>query len=109
MGIVVEYANRQGQPQWTAPPQFRWSYAQFAQPGVATAAPDETIDMLVEKQNAAEALTGVPRAQRVLRRRDIPARIDMSPGLRELVTGESRDSDKHGNCANFGGSEAGAL
>jgi FtsP/CotA-like multicopper oxidase with cupredoxin domain len=28
-GIVVEYAGSQGQPQWTAPPQFVWDYTAF--------------------------------------------------------------------------------
>jgi FtsP/CotA-like multicopper oxidase with cupredoxin domain len=54
MGIVVEYAGRVGPPQWIAPPHFRWNYARFAKPDAASAVPDETIDMIFEKQNAAE-------------------------------------------------------
>jgi FtsP/CotA-like multicopper oxidase with cupredoxin domain len=54
MGIVVEYAGRQGRPQWLAPPRFRWNYARFAKPGAVAAAPDETFDMIFEKQNAAD-------------------------------------------------------
>ena len=54
MGIVVEYANRSGKPQWIAPPPFRWSYARFAKPGASAPAPDETFEMVFAKDNAAE-------------------------------------------------------
>jgi FtsP/CotA-like multicopper oxidase with cupredoxin domain len=54
MGIVVEYANRSGKPQWSKPAPFRWSYALFARPGVSASAPDETFDMTFAKDNAAE-------------------------------------------------------
>jgi FtsP/CotA-like multicopper oxidase with cupredoxin domain len=30
MGIVLEYANQSGAPQWMAPPETQWDYAQFA-------------------------------------------------------------------------------
>lgn len=53
MGIVVEYSGRKGPAQWVAPPHFKWNYARFAKPGAAASAPDETFDMLFEKQNAA--------------------------------------------------------
>jgi FtsP/CotA-like multicopper oxidase with cupredoxin domain len=53
MGIVVEYAGQKGKAQWIAPPAFQWNYARF---GAHTAAPtpDETIDMLFAKDNAAD-------------------------------------------------------
>lgn len=55
MGIVVEYAHRVGKPLWLPPPRFRWSYVRFARPGGTTAAtPDQTFEMLFEKDNAAE-------------------------------------------------------
>ena len=54
MGIVVEYAGRSGKPQWVAPPPFKWSYASFAKPGASAPAPDETLEMLFEKKNAAD-------------------------------------------------------
>ncbi|MER6072341.1 multicopper oxidase domain-containing protein [Streptomyces sp. NPDC001817] len=66
MGTVVEYAGRAGAPQWIAPPAFTWDYRTFAGPGSATRRPDRTIDLLVEKRNAAEKgfnvwpLNGVP-------------------------------------------------
>jgi FtsP/CotA-like multicopper oxidase with cupredoxin domain len=54
MGIVVEYAGRTGQPQWAPPPAFRWDYRLFAQSNAGAPAPDHIVDMLFEKQNAAE-------------------------------------------------------
>jgi FtsP/CotA-like multicopper oxidase with cupredoxin domain len=55
MGIVVEYAGRGGDPQWAPPPPFKWDYRLFAAPNPApTAPPDHTIDMLIEKRNAAD-------------------------------------------------------
>lgn len=54
MGTVVEYAGQTGPPQWTAPPAFIWDYRTFAQPAAAPAAPDQVIDMVVEKRNAAD-------------------------------------------------------
>jgi FtsP/CotA-like multicopper oxidase with cupredoxin domain len=54
MGIVVEYAGHSGKPVWMAPPAFRWDYTRFGKPGAAAASPDETFEMLVAKDNAAE-------------------------------------------------------
>jgi FtsP/CotA-like multicopper oxidase with cupredoxin domain len=54
MGIVVEYAGRTGKPQWTKPKPFRWDYTQFGKAAAAPSAPDETIEMLIVKHNAAE-------------------------------------------------------
>jgi len=53
MGIVVEYAGAQGRPQWIAPKPFRWNYAHLGRAGASAAQPDETIEMIFEKQNAA--------------------------------------------------------
>jgi FtsP/CotA-like multicopper oxidase with cupredoxin domain len=48
LGIVVEYANQRGEPQWTAPPSSVWDYTLFGtdQP---VPAPDERIELLFEK------------------------------------------------------------
>ncbi|MFZ3216986.1 MAG: multicopper oxidase domain-containing protein [Candidatus Acidiferrales bacterium] len=54
MGIVVEYAGRNGKPLWTPPAPFRWNYARFAKPNAAVREPDEVIDMIFRKQNAAD-------------------------------------------------------
>jgi FtsP/CotA-like multicopper oxidase with cupredoxin domain len=52
MGIVVEYSGRKGKPQWVKPKPFRWDYTRFGRANAA-APPDETIEMLVVKHNAA--------------------------------------------------------
>jgi FtsP/CotA-like multicopper oxidase with cupredoxin domain len=49
MGVVIEYANRSGQPRWTAPTSKTWDYTAFGKPGGAPAAPDETFDLKFEK------------------------------------------------------------
>jgi FtsP/CotA-like multicopper oxidase with cupredoxin domain len=54
MGIVVEYRGMAGNPQWIAPPHARWNYARFAKPGLTAPPPDETIEMTIVKENAAE-------------------------------------------------------
>lgn len=54
MGVVLEYARHAGKPMWLAPPPFRWNYAAFANHEVQPAPPDETFEMLIEKENAAE-------------------------------------------------------
>ena len=51
MGIVVEFAGAVGRPRWEKPKLDTWNYTMFGK-GTATA-PDETIDMLFEKNNAA--------------------------------------------------------
>ncbi|MGH7034136.1 MAG: multicopper oxidase domain-containing protein, partial [Stellaceae bacterium] len=53
MGIVVEYAGHSGKPQWAKPKPFLWDYARFGKPGTP-AAPDETLEIIVVKQNGAE-------------------------------------------------------
>jgi FtsP/CotA-like multicopper oxidase with cupredoxin domain len=47
MGVVIEYANRQGEPQWLAS-KAGWNYAAFALTTPAKA-PDETIKLTFEK------------------------------------------------------------
>lgn len=53
MGVVVEYAGRGGDPQWATPPPFKWDYRAFAHPAPVPPA-DHTIEMLIEKRNAAD-------------------------------------------------------
>jgi len=48
MGIVVEYANRRGEPRWIAPPHSAWDYTVFGRQGAA-AHPDETVALRFEK------------------------------------------------------------
>ncbi|MGD1174209.1 multicopper oxidase family protein [Mycobacterium seoulense] len=53
MGVVVEYAGRGGDPQWAPPPPFTWDYRLFARPAPVPP-PDHTIELLIEKRNAAD-------------------------------------------------------
>jgi FtsP/CotA-like multicopper oxidase with cupredoxin domain len=50
MGIVVEYAGASGKPRWVKPKSATWDYTVFGKGAAQT--PDETIDMLFEKNNA---------------------------------------------------------
>jgi FtsP/CotA-like multicopper oxidase with cupredoxin domain len=54
MGIVVEYARHTGMPLWAPPKPFHWSYAHFARQSGTAADPDEVIDMIFTKRNAAQ-------------------------------------------------------
>jgi FtsP/CotA-like multicopper oxidase with cupredoxin domain len=49
MGVVIEYANRTGGPQWTAPSNAKWDYTAFGKDAAAPAAPDETFNLKFEK------------------------------------------------------------
>jgi FtsP/CotA-like multicopper oxidase with cupredoxin domain len=53
MGIVVEYANQTGKPQWISPKPYRWDYTRFGKTDPSSAQPDETIEMSIVKRNAA--------------------------------------------------------
>jgi FtsP/CotA-like multicopper oxidase with cupredoxin domain len=59
MGIVVEYSGAKGEPQWTKPQPYHWDYTLFGKPGAQAAAPDETIEMRIVKDN--DALNGFNR------------------------------------------------
>jgi FtsP/CotA-like multicopper oxidase with cupredoxin domain len=48
MGVVIEYENRRGEPQWIKPAKNDWAYASFAATA-PTKAPDETIKLTFEK------------------------------------------------------------
>ncbi len=49
MGVVVEYANRSGEPRWTAPASKTWDYTAFGKANSSTPAPDETFNLKFEK------------------------------------------------------------
>lgn len=53
MGIVVEYAGQKGKAQWIKPAPFRWDYTHFGKAAGRAAAPDETIELTIVKNNAA--------------------------------------------------------
>jgi FtsP/CotA-like multicopper oxidase with cupredoxin domain len=50
MGIVIEYAGRQGEPKWIDPPEVLWSYRSFAHPKAVTVQPDHQIPLLFESK-----------------------------------------------------------
>ena len=54
MGIVVEYAGAKGKPAWKKPAPFKWDYHRFADPKRQVQKPDEIIDMMFAKDNAAD-------------------------------------------------------
>jgi FtsP/CotA-like multicopper oxidase with cupredoxin domain len=53
MGIVVEYQEQKGKPQWIKPKLFHWDYSIFGKASASSITPDETIEMTVVKNNAA--------------------------------------------------------
>ena len=53
MGIIVEYAEQKGKPQWIKPKPFRWDYTQFGRPNGVPRPPDETIEITIVKRNGA--------------------------------------------------------
>jgi len=53
MGLVVEYAGQKGKAQWVKPQPFRWDYTHFSKANAQPAQPDETIAMIIVKNNAA--------------------------------------------------------
>ncbi len=98
MGIVVEYAGRKGSPQWIAPPPFRWSYARFAKAGATAPPPDETFDMVIEKDNAAMegfnrwTINGVPYP---MTEGIVPASFHLKRGKRHRIHMRNASDDIH--------------
>lgn len=97
MGVVVEYAGRGGDPQWTAPPPFTWDYRLFAEPSPPPAgAPDHTIEMLIEKRNAADGgfnrwtINGTPFSMET----DKPV-LDVQRGRRYRLRFRNASDDLH--------------
>lgn len=50
MGIVVEYANQQGDAKWIDPRETVWDYTLFARPKATSAEPDERIVLVFESK-----------------------------------------------------------
>jgi FtsP/CotA-like multicopper oxidase with cupredoxin domain len=48
LGVVVEYANQRGEPQWVAPPNSTWDYTIFGRERTLPA-PNERLDLVFEK------------------------------------------------------------
>jgi FtsP/CotA-like multicopper oxidase with cupredoxin domain len=50
MGIVVEYANQQGEAKWIDPPEILWDYNLFAKHEATAPEPDERIPLVFESK-----------------------------------------------------------
>jgi FtsP/CotA-like multicopper oxidase with cupredoxin domain len=50
MGIVIEYAGKQGAPRWMKPPKAIWDYTAFSN-AAAAPQPDESIPLVIGKIN----------------------------------------------------------
>jgi FtsP/CotA-like multicopper oxidase with cupredoxin domain len=48
LGVVVEYADARGEPQWIAPPNSQWDYTIFGD-NRPVPSPDERLDLVFEK------------------------------------------------------------
>ncbi|MFZ0808740.1 MAG: multicopper oxidase domain-containing protein [Candidatus Sulfotelmatobacter sp.] len=102
MGIVVEYAGRAGKPLWLPPAPFRWSYAAFAKPGPAPAAPDQTFEMTFAKDNAAEdgfnrwTINGISYpASRAMTGEVVPAAFHLRQDKRYRIRMHNASDDIH--------------
>jgi FtsP/CotA-like multicopper oxidase with cupredoxin domain len=54
LGIIVEYANHKGKPLWVTPKPYLWDYRVFSHNTQTPVRPDETINMLFTKDQAAD-------------------------------------------------------
>jgi FtsP/CotA-like multicopper oxidase with cupredoxin domain len=98
MGVVVEYAGRQGKPAWLQQKPFRWNYARFGKTGAPASAPDETFDMTFAKENAAEGgfnrwtinETAYPMEQKI-----VPASFHLKQGKRYRLRMRNASDDIH--------------
>jgi len=50
MGVIFEYANQIGKPQWMEPQPVSWDYTRFADPDPASRPPDLRIPLLFESK-----------------------------------------------------------
>ena len=54
MGIVIHYEGHSGKPQWITPKPFMWDYTLFGKHNTLAPEPDEVIEMIFAKQQAAD-------------------------------------------------------
>jgi FtsP/CotA-like multicopper oxidase with cupredoxin domain len=102
MGIVVEYAGYKGKPQWLPPKPFKWNYTHFGATSINSPGPDETpeetFDMLFEKQNAAAegfnlwTINGTPYPTNQMM---APARFHLRNGRRYRLRMRNASDDIH--------------
>jgi FtsP/CotA-like multicopper oxidase with cupredoxin domain len=98
MGIVVEYAGHKGEGEWVKPAPFRWDYTRFAKAGPTAPPPDETFEMLIEKDNAASegfnqwTINGVAYP---MTSTPVPATFHLRQGKRYRVRMRNASDDIH--------------
>lgn len=98
MGIVVEYAGCTGKAQWVAPPPFKWDYSRCSKAGATAAPPDETFEMTLTKDNAAEegfnrwSINGVAYPMSNVM---IPASFHLKEGKRYRIRMRNASDDIH--------------
>jgi len=98
VGIVVEYAGHTGKPVWVPPKPFHWNYLRFAKTGATATLPDETFEMLITKDNAAEggfnrwAINGAayPMSEGI-----VPASFHLQQGKRYRIHMRNASDDIH--------------
>jgi FtsP/CotA-like multicopper oxidase with cupredoxin domain len=54
LGIVVEYANRNGEPQWAAPANLNWDYTIFGRDGNAASTDVQLVPLIFRKKFAGQ-------------------------------------------------------
>jgi len=54
MGKVIAYEGHKGKPQWVTPQPYKWDYTIFGNHTPEVTPPEETIEMLFAKQQAAD-------------------------------------------------------
>ena len=54
MGLVIHYEGHSGKPQWITPKPFTWDFTLFGEHDTAAPEPDEVIEMIFAKQQAAD-------------------------------------------------------
>jgi FtsP/CotA-like multicopper oxidase with cupredoxin domain len=98
MGIVVEYANHKGTPSWIAPPPFKWSYARFGKTAGEALPPDDTMEMIFAKNNAAHGgfnLWTINGASFPISEGVVPATFHLKQGKRYRLKMRNASDDIH--------------
>jgi FtsP/CotA-like multicopper oxidase with cupredoxin domain len=91
MGIVVEYANRRGQPVWLKPPNTSWDYSIFGE-NHAAARPDSTVPLVIRRRGVSQSgfeqwtINGKSWEER-----SEPDRLALGKAHRLVITNESDD------------------
>ena len=120
MGIIVEYSGHTGKAQWITPPPFKWNYTHFAgapsKPGLglsggvnsgppisganprSSSEPDEILDMLFAKDNAAEEGFNrwtINRTAFPMSKEMVPATFHLEQGKRYRIRMRNASDDIH--------------